>query len=106
MIGRNEASLPGEEEARAFFLLTSRFVEAHGFIHYEVSNFAASRSFFCRHNQKYWSHVPYLGLGPAAHSFDGVQRWWNYRSLERYCRGPRQGEETGGGKGAAFSGAV
>jgi oxygen-independent coproporphyrinogen-3 oxidase len=84
MIGRNEASLPGEEEERAFFLLTSRFLEAHGFIHYEVSNFAASRRFFCRHNQKYWTHVPYLGLGPAAHSFDGVQRWWNHRSLKRY----------------------
>ena len=37
-----------------------------------------------RHNQKYWRHTPYLGLGPAAHSFNGRKRWWNHRSLEAY----------------------
>jgi oxygen-independent coproporphyrinogen-3 oxidase len=93
MIGRNEASLPGEEEGRAFFLLTSRFLEDRGFVHYEVSNFAASRRFFCRHNGKYWSHVPYLGLGPAAHSFDGLQRWWNHRSLKRYVEALARGRK-------------
>ena len=41
---------------------------------------------YSRHNRKYWEHVPYLGLGPAAHSFDGRQRWWNHRSVRRYCR--------------------
>ena len=99
MVGTGRILLPGEEEAADLFLMTSRFLEAHGFTHYEVSNFAASRRLFCRHNQKYWNHVDYLGLGPAAHSFDGAGRWWNYRSLERYCealsRGmrPVEGEE-------------
>jgi oxygen-independent coproporphyrinogen-3 oxidase len=37
-----------------------------------------------RHNRKYWDHTPYLGLGPAAHSFDGKRRWWNRRSLPLY----------------------
>ena len=80
MVGTGRILLPDEEEAADLFLLTSRFLEAHGFTHYEVSNFAASRRLFCRHNQKYWNHVHYLGLGPAAHSFDGTRRWWNYRS--------------------------
>jgi len=70
----------------------SRFLEAHGFIHYEVSNFAASGGFTCRHNEKYWCHVPYLGLGPSAHSFDGGQRWWNHRSVEQYCAALDKGE--------------
>ncbi|OPY70164.1 MAG: Oxygen-independent coproporphyrinogen-III oxidase 1 [Syntrophorhabdaceae bacterium PtaU1.Bin034] len=100
MIDRGNVSLPDEDESSRFFLLTSRFLESHGFIHYEVSNFAVSREFFCRHNQKYWRHVPYLGLGPAAHSFDGSRRWWNHRSVERYCDAieagvrPVAGEET------------
>ena len=76
----------GEERERELFLLTSEFLEDRGFIHYEVSNFALSEGLFSRHNRKYWRHVPYLGLGPAAHSFDGARRWWNTRSVTDYCR--------------------
>jgi oxygen-independent coproporphyrinogen-3 oxidase len=100
MVGTGRILLPNDEEAADLFLMTSRFLESHGFTHYEVSNFAASRKFFCRHNQKYWNHADYLGLGPAAHSFDGTRRWWNYRSLERYCKAltrgvrPVEGEEV------------
>jgi oxygen-independent coproporphyrinogen-3 oxidase len=100
MVGVGRVHLPGEEEERDFFLNSSRFLEAHGFTHYEVSNFAASEKLFCRHNRKYWTHVEYLGLGPAAHSFDGTGRWWNHRSLERYCKAlargmrPVEGEEV------------
>jgi oxygen-independent coproporphyrinogen III oxidase len=85
-------TLPGDEKERSLFLLTSRHLEARGFVHYEVSNFASSEDFLCRHNEKYWSHVPYLGLGPSAHSFDGARRWWNHRTLERYCRALGKGE--------------
>lgn len=51
-----------------------------GFEHYEVSSFAlpGHRS---RHNSAYWTGTPYLGLGPAAHSFDGLRRWANVSSL-------------------------
>ncbi|MCX5804218.1 MAG: coproporphyrinogen III oxidase family protein, partial [Proteobacteria bacterium] len=44
-------------------------------------------------NQKYWHHVPYLGLGPAAHSFKDGVRWWNCRSVEGYCRLLARGEK-------------
>ncbi len=113
---RGEITPLGEEEERAFFLLTARFLTERGYIHYEVSNFARKiwpdsmgrggqglfrkwplppgpplnpaiqplEAYYCRHNLKYWRHVPYLGLGPGAHSFDGARRWWNHASLEQY----------------------
>jgi len=73
------------KEEREFFLATSQFLEQEGYLHYEVSNFARP-GHHCRHNLKYWDRSPYLGLGPAAHSFDGTARWWNTRSLRRYRR--------------------
>ena len=54
-------------------------------MHYEVSNFAKGAHFRSRHNRKYWDHTPYLGLGPSAHSFSGQKRWWNLRSIRKYC---------------------
>lgn len=82
----------GEEKERAFSLLTSRFLTEHGYIHYEISNFARSEEFSSRHNQKYWDHTPYLGLGPSAHSFQNGRRWWNFRSVTRYCEAVHNGE--------------
>ncbi len=91
MVREGTVRLPGEERVRSLFLLTSRFLESRGFIHYEVSNFSASEGLMCRHNDKYWSHAPYLGLGPAAHSFDGSRRRWNVRSVAAYCAALKQG---------------
>jgi oxygen-independent coproporphyrinogen-3 oxidase len=79
-----EFSIPGEELQYEFFMKTSQFLEDAGYIHYEVSNFARETELASRHNQKYWDHSPYLGLGPAAHSFQCNQRWWNHRSLDQY----------------------
>jgi putative oxygen-independent coproporphyrinogen III oxidase len=70
---------------RELFLVNSRFLEQEGYSHYEVSNFARP-GHLCLHNLKYWDRTPYLGLGPAAHSFDGRARWWNTSSLRRYHR--------------------
>ncbi|MDD5722818.1 MAG: radical SAM family heme chaperone HemW [Syntrophales bacterium] len=67
-----------------FFMKTSETLEAAGYVHYEVSNFARGDEWMSRHNRKYWDHTPYLGLGPAAHSFSGNRRWWNHRCLDRY----------------------
>jgi oxygen-independent coproporphyrinogen-3 oxidase len=92
-------SLP-EEAEREFFLFTSKFLEDKGYLHYEVSNFARGSEYRSRHNGKYWNHTPYLGLGPAAHSFRDGRRWWNHRFLQDYCQSlskgyaPVAGEET------------
>ncbi len=74
-----------EERERELFLFTSRFLEDRGYLHYEISNFARGRENRSRHNGKYWNHTPYLGLGPAAHSYQDGRRWWNQRSLAEYC---------------------
>jgi oxygen-independent coproporphyrinogen-3 oxidase len=58
-------------------------LEKHGFIPYEVSNFARPNN-QCRHNKIYWERKPYLGLGPGAHSFDGVHRFETCPSLTDY----------------------
>jgi len=81
---RGEVVLPGEDSLYEFFFQTSETLEGAGYVHYEVSNFARGDEWMSRHNRKYWNHTPYLGLGPAAHSFSGVRRWWNHRSLDRY----------------------
>jgi oxygen-independent coproporphyrinogen-3 oxidase len=77
-------SLPGEILQYDFFIKTAEMLEDAGYVHYEVSNFARDMTLVSRHNQKYWDHTPYLGLGPSAHSFSAHRRWWNYRSVKRY----------------------
>ncbi len=81
-----------EETQREFFLLTANFLTARGYLHYEVANFAREEKYVCRHNLKYWTRTPYLGLGPAAHSFQAGRRWWNISSVEKYCASLNAGE--------------
>jgi oxygen-independent coproporphyrinogen-3 oxidase len=67
----------GDELQGEFFFEAHRRLGEAGYEGYEVSNFASSPEHRSRHNSKYWDHTPYLGLGPAAHSFDGRSRWWS-----------------------------
>jgi oxygen-independent coproporphyrinogen-3 oxidase len=67
------------------------FLTNHDFLHYEVSNFARMAGpnhepRTSRHNLKYWSFAPYIGLGPSAHSFIEPERYWNHRSVATYVR--------------------
>jgi oxygen-independent coproporphyrinogen-3 oxidase len=73
-----------EDQARQFLLLMNRLQEA-GYEHYEISNFAlpGKRS---RHNSSYWQGIPYLGLGPSAHSFNGESRQWNISNNALYIK--------------------
>jgi oxygen-independent coproporphyrinogen-3 oxidase len=61
-------------------------LEDAGYIHYEISNFARNENLRSKHNMKYWRHAPYLGLGPAAHSFFGNKRWWNKSAVKTYIK--------------------
>lgn len=81
--------MPDDEQAE-LFLMTHRLLQDSGYRGYEVSNFAAAPRFESRHNRKYWRHVPYLGLGPSAHSFDGERRWWNLRRLRDWAPAVRE----------------
>jgi len=75
---------PAENRQRKYFFTTAEELGKAGYIHYEVSNFARKNNFKSRHNMKYWRHTPYLGLGPAAHSFLENRRWWNVASVKNY----------------------
>lgn len=77
-VARGDAVEQPEEGYERDFLTAHRLLAGAGFEHYEVSNYArpGRRS---RHNSAYWSGVPYVGLGPAAHGFDGRTRRWNLR---------------------------
>ena len=70
-------------------------LEAAGYEHYEISNFAKSdprRCFRSRHNGSYWQGEPYLGLGAAAHSYDINTRQWNVSDIQQYMDGILRGE--------------
>jgi oxygen-independent coproporphyrinogen-3 oxidase len=73
------------------FNTTINFLTTRSFLHYEVSNFArmvgpCHEPRTSRHNLKYWSFAPYIGLGPSAHSFIEPERYWNHRSVATYVR--------------------
>ena len=72
-----------EELQRAMYYTLKDRLEAAGYEHYELSNFArpGCRS---RHNSSYWNHTPYIGLGAGAHSFDGRHRQWNVADIGQY----------------------
>jgi oxygen-independent coproporphyrinogen III oxidase len=71
-----------DDQARQLLQLMD-WMDQAGYEHYEISNFAlpGHRS---RHNSAYWEGVPYLGLGPSAHSYDGQSREWNIANNARY----------------------
>lgn len=77
-----------------FFSLTRQFLSDRHYTQYEISNYACGLDNIARHNTKYWLHVPYLGIGPSAHSFDGTRRWWNMTDIEAYCRRMECGESS------------
>lgn len=78
-----------EESARQFDALNNTG-EENGFIHYEISNLA-KEGYFSRHNSGYWQQKVYLGIGPAAHSFNNISRQWNIPDLRKYIRAITKG---------------
>lgn len=78
-----------EKQASQFLLLMDA-LDKHGYVHYEVSNFALP-GFRSRHNSSYWQGKPYLGLGPSAHSYNGMQRQWNIANNALYIQSISQG---------------
>ena len=75
-----------EDRVAELYLQALEVLGRGGFEQYETANFARSRDRRSRHNYKYWSFSPYLGLGPSAHSFIGPERFWNCADVDRYIR--------------------
>ena len=75
----------------AQFLLLMEWMAAAGYEHYEISNFAKP-GWRSKHNSAYWQGKTYLGLGPAAHSFNGHERQWNVSNNNLYVAAIQKGE--------------
>ena len=82
--GQGKVPAVSDEAAVEHYRILLEWTAAPGYEHYEISNFAlpGRRS---RHNSAYWTGIPYLGLGAAAHSFDGEYRRWNVSDVQQYC---------------------
>ncbi len=72
-----------EVAAHAQFEYMVESLQADGFDHYEISNFGKP-GFYSRNNTGYWLGKPYMGVGPSAHSFNGIERSWNIRNNKKY----------------------
>lgn len=83
LIKRKKMIPVDEETGYSQFNLLMDWAGAKGFEQYEISNFGR-KDFRSSHNQLYWNNLPYLGLGPSAHSFDGTSRQWNLSHNPNY----------------------
>lgn len=86
-----KALFPDEELERQMYELLIDKLEEYGYEHYEISNFARP-GFRSRHNTSYWNGTPYIGLGAAAHSYDGACcRRWNVADIQQYIKAIEDG---------------
>ena len=92
--GQQRLSLPDEEQTADLYLCACEQLEQRGYRQYEISNFAKEGK-QSRHNTKYWDGAPYIGIGPAAHSFWEGKRWAYPRSLTHFLEGGAPQREAG-----------
>jgi oxygen-independent coproporphyrinogen-3 oxidase len=83
MVKNGSLSAPDPDQAADQYAMLIEVMKNAGYIHYELTNFAKP-GFESTHNKTYWQRIPYLGIGTAAHSFDGQNRFWNMGSTDTY----------------------
>ncbi len=91
MYEKGEYDLPPDSLCYQQYSFLQQYLSSKGYVQYEVSNFARRKEdsddiVKSIHNSSYWTKEPYLGLGPAAHSYNGKIRSWNRSSVTKYCR--------------------
>ena len=86
LLERGEITEVNDEDSRRMYECLINQLSQAGFSHYEISNFAIP-GYESRHNSGYWHGVPYLGIGAGAHSYDGLNRFYNVESLGDYMAG-------------------
>ncbi len=85
LIQTGKIAAPKDEVAQEHFSILVEMLEANGFIHYELSNFGKA-NYFSKNNSAYWLGKKYIGIGPSAHSYDGVSRSWNVSNNSLYLK--------------------
>ncbi len=90
MLNKGEYDLVPDNICYHQYTTLQQMLSTAGYAQYEISNFAkcdlGGELMISKHNSSYWTKEPYLGLGPAAHSYDGSMRLWNGNSVSGYCR--------------------
>jgi oxygen-independent coproporphyrinogen III oxidase len=89
-IKKGLSPLPNEKTQVEQYNILVEMLSKNRFIHYEISNFG-KKNFFSFHNTHYWKNLPYLGIGPSAHSFDGKKRRWNLPNNHLYIKSIERG---------------
>ena len=85
LIQTGKIAEPKDEVASAHFMILVETLEAKGFVHYELSNFGKPY-YFSKNNSAYWLGKKYIGIGPSAHSYDGISRSWNIANNSLYLK--------------------
>ncbi len=85
LIQTGKIAEPNDEVAQEQFVILVETLQAKGFIHYELSNFG-KENYFSKNNSSYWLGKKYLGIGPSAHSFNGISRSWNVANNSLYLK--------------------
>ncbi len=85
LIQTGKIAKPNDDLAQEHFQILVEILEKNGFIHYELSNFG-KENYFSKNNSAYWLGKKYLGIGPSAHSYDGISRSWNVSNNAMYLK--------------------
>jgi oxygen-independent coproporphyrinogen-3 oxidase len=85
MIQTGKIAAPKDEVAQEHFSILVETLEANDFIHYELSNFG-KEDYFSKNNSAYWLGKKYIGIGPSAHSYNGISRSWNISNNSIYLK--------------------
>jgi oxygen-independent coproporphyrinogen-3 oxidase len=85
LIQTGKIAAPKDEVAQEHFAILVEMLEANDFIHYELSNFGKEK-YFSKNNSAYWLGKKYIGMGPSAHSYNGVTRSWNVSNNSIYLK--------------------
>ncbi|WP_369765801.1 radical SAM family heme chaperone HemW [Flavobacterium sp. WC2429] len=85
LIQTGKIAEPNDEVAQEHFMILVETLQANGFIHYELSNFG-KEDYFSKNNSAYWLGKKYIGIGPSAHSYDGISRSWNIANNPLYIK--------------------
>jgi len=78
-----------DEIAQQQFYLMLDLLEAEGYENYEISNFG-KKGYFSKNNTAYWQGKKYMGIGPSAHSYNGIKRGWNISNNSKYIKSINQ----------------
>ena len=90
-INKGKQQPMNESQSVEQFILLMKHLQHAGFEQYEISNFARP-GMISKHNSNYWKGIPYLGIGPSAHSYNGENRSWNISNNAKYIRSIENGD--------------